>query len=80
MAMSTKHFFSFDSVKNFDKHIANQIIEYKELDSLIKDISVNFILVGSYQQKIEAIGRSVPPLLMKEVALKAKELLDGTTN
>jgi tRNA (cmo5U34)-methyltransferase len=41
--MSTKEFFSFDTVDNFDKHIAKQILEYNELDSLIKDISINFL-------------------------------------
>lgn len=41
--MSSNKHFSFSTVKDFDKHIAKQILEYKELDDLIKNISINFL-------------------------------------
>lgn len=36
----------------------------------------DFILTGSYKQQWERLGRAVPPLMMKAIAEKAKELLD----
>lgn len=43
----SKEFFSFDTVKDFDAHIARQILEYPELDALIKDIAINFLEDGT---------------------------------
>lgn len=46
--------------------------ELKILSSFPKD----FILTGSYANRVERIGRAVPPLMMKEVALCVKKILD----
>jgi DNA (cytosine-5)-methyltransferase 1 len=56
-------------------HWDNRKLTVKEAKT-IQTFSLDYKLLGNYQQQIEGIGRSVPPLLMKEVALEAKKVLD----
>lgn len=56
-------------------HWENRKLTVKEA-KVIQSFDQDFILKGNYRQKIESIGRSVPPLLTKEIALEAKNILD----
>lgn len=49
------------------------IAELKRLCSFPDD----FVLTGTYSQQWERLGRAVPPLMMKAVAEKVKEVLDA---
>jgi DNA (cytosine-5)-methyltransferase 1 len=40
----------------------------------------DFILTGAYQKRWERLGRSVPPLMMKSIAMKLEEMLNGINN
>ncbi len=45
---------------------------------LVQSFPADFKLTGTFQQQWERLGRSVPPLMMKEIASTiAKEVLDG---
>ena len=37
----------------------------------------DFVLTGTVNQKIERLGRSVPPVMMFHIATAVREMLDG---
>ena len=52
------------------------VSELKRLSSFPDD----FILVGSYQQQVERIGRAVPPVMMKQIARTIDEYILSRIN